>query len=277
MNSDAAIKNPLLKFFILTFVIFLVLFGLTGAMLALQAPAFLPTILQIVCAWSPTFAFLILFRKLFPGQTLNDFLKRQFQPKVNWSQLLGIIGLQLLVLVCVAVAIALSERISFVSVWNVTPSVLFLGFLNALIRGPLGEELGWRGYAQNHLQKRFTPLVSSLIVGVVWGFWHTPLWIVTSGYSGIELLEYAGLFVIGLVAISVIVTFFYNKTKNLILPILIHLLLNYLGSLVNGDGLQTMFYTSLFYVVIAVILVLAAPRRFLQSPAANPEAAQVEA
>ena len=268
MKSDSAFKNPLLKFFILTFVIFLVLFGIIGASLALNAPAAVPTILQIVCAWSPTFAFLILFRKLFPGQSLKTFLKQQFAPKVAVSQVLGIIGLQLLVLVCVAVAMALSQRVSFLSVWNITPSVIFLGFLNALIRGPLGEELGWRGYAQNHLQKRYSPLVASLIVGVVWGFWHTPLWIVTSGYAGIELLEYAGLFVVGLIAISVIMTFFYGKTKNLILPILIHLLLNYLGSLVNGDGLQTMLYTSLFYVIVAVILVLAAPKRFLQQPEA---------
>jgi len=245
-----------------------VLFGMTGASLALNAPAAVPTILQIVCAWSPTFAFLILFPKLFPGQSLKTFLKQQFAPKVSASQVLGIIGLQLLVLVCVAAAMALSQRVSFLSVWNITPSVIFLGFLNAVIRGPLGEELGWRGYAQNHLQKRYSPLVASLIVGVVWGFWHTPLWIVTSGYAGIQLLEYAGLFVVGLIAISVIMTFFYGKTKNLILPILIHLLLNYLGSLVNGDGLQTMLYTSLFYVIVAVILVLAAPKRFLQQPEA---------
>jgi len=275
MKSEATMKNPLLKFFILTFVIFLVLFGLTGAMLAIQAPAIVPTILQIVCAWSPTFAFLILFRKLFPGQTLKEFLKRQFQPKIILKQVLGIIGLQLLVLVGVAIAMSLSQKAPFFSVWNITPSVIFLGLLNALIRGPLGEELGWRGYAQNHLQKRYSPLVSSLIVGVVWGFWHTPLWIVTSGYAGIELLEYSALFLVGLVAISVIMTFFYGKTRNLILPILIHLLLNYLGSLVNGDGLQTMFYTSLFYVVVAVVLVLAAPKRFLRSPEPEAEASAI--
>ncbi|MEZ4509362.1 MAG: hypothetical protein R2881_06960 [Eubacteriales bacterium] len=44
--------------------------------------------------------------------------------------------------------------------------------------------------------------------------------------------------------------------------------MNYLGSLVNGDGLQTMLYTSLFYVIVAVILVFATPKRFLQQPVA---------
>lgn len=266
MPTESTLRRPLLTFFSLTFLIFLVLFGLTGAMLALNAPPIIPTILQIVCAWSPTFAVLILFRKLFPGESFKTFLKRQFEPKIKLQTLLGVIGLPLLVLACVMIAMSLSTNTPLVGVLNATPSVLFLGLLNAVIRGPLGEELGWRGYAQNQLQKKHSPLVSSLIVGVVWGFWHTPLWIVTSGYAGLQLLEYAGLFVVGLIAISVIMTFFYGTTKNLLIPIIIHLLLNYLGSLVNGDGMLNMLYTSLFYLVVAVILVIAFPKRFFKVP-----------
>lgn len=34
------------------------------------------------------------------------------------------------------------------------------------------EEPGWRGFALPTLQKRYSPLVSSLIVAVMWAFWH---------------------------------------------------------------------------------------------------------
>ena len=38
--------------------------------------------------------------------------------------------------------------------------------LTALVTGPLSEEFGWRGYAQPRLRRRFSPLVTSLVLGV---------------------------------------------------------------------------------------------------------------
>ncbi|WP_082663009.1 CPBP family intramembrane glutamic endopeptidase [Thermococcus sp. 2319x1] len=46
--------------------------------------------------------------------------------------------------------------------------MLFLG-------GPLQEEFGWRGYASPRLQANHSALVSSVIIGVLWAFWHLPL------------------------------------------------------------------------------------------------------
>ncbi|GAA2818979.1 CPBP family glutamic-type intramembrane protease [Kribbella solani] len=41
-----------------------------------------------------------------------------------------------------------------------------------MLIGAAGEELGWRAYLQPYLQTRFSVLRSSLIVGLLWGFWH---------------------------------------------------------------------------------------------------------
>ena len=36
------------------------------------------------------------------------------------------------------------------------------------------EEIGWRGVARPMLQRRFSPLVSGLLIGLAWAVWHLP-------------------------------------------------------------------------------------------------------
>ncbi|TCC40772.1 CPBP family intramembrane glutamic endopeptidase [Kribbella speibonae] len=65
-----------------------------------------------------------------------------------------------------------------------------------MVIGAAGEELGWRAYLQPYLQTRFSVLRSSLVVGVLWGFWHI---------GGFEHgLAYMGLFVVMATALSVV-------------------------------------------------------------------------
>jgi membrane protease YdiL (CAAX protease family) len=46
-----------------------------------------------------------------------------------------------------------------------------------IIGGPLGEEPGWRGFALPRLQRRYGPLVGTLILSPLWAFWHVPIWL----------------------------------------------------------------------------------------------------
>ena len=46
-----------------------------------------------------------------------------------------------------------------------------------IIGGPLGEEPGWRGFALPRLQRRYGPLVGTLILSPLWAFWYVPVWL----------------------------------------------------------------------------------------------------
>lgn len=45
----------------------------------------------------------------------------------------------------------------------------------------LGEEAGWRGMLHTALRPRLGPVLSGLLIGLVWGLWHAPL--VWNGYN----------------------------------------------------------------------------------------------
>lgn len=256
-------KNSLLKFFLLTYLIFWVLFAITGATIMLKAPKAIQSIMPIICAWSPTFAFLLMFKKIYPNLMLKEYIKQQFNARLKISLLTVIIFIQTFIFLAVSFSYSFVNNISVTTVITSSASIIVLGFFNQLIRGPLGEEIGWRGYALNEMQKKFSPAVSAVIIGVIWGLWHTPLWVVTSGYSGLDLVKYMALFLISIIAVSVMITTFYNLNKNLMIPILIHQLLNFLSSLINTDTLQALYYMAPLYVITAIVLLVVNPKKVL--------------
>ena len=139
-------------------------------------------------------------------------------------------------------------------------------FFIILTSGPLGEELGWRSYALQTLQKKFNPLQSSLILGVIWGFWHLPLWFL-SGYSGMDLIYYILAFLGGIISTSIIITYYYNKNDNILTAVWIHFWFNFLLNILYVESeifLRIFIYIAILYVVVASMLVIIKKSEFLE-------------
>jgi uncharacterized protein len=87
------------------------------------------------------------------------------------------------------------------------------------IKGPV-EEIGRRGLALPLFQRRFSPIWASLILGMIWGIWHLPAFLL----SGTPQSAWSFTpFFVGAVAISVIVTPMFNHScGSIFLPALFH-------------------------------------------------------
>jgi membrane protease YdiL (CAAX protease family) len=80
-----------------------------------------------------------------------------------------------------------------------------------LIGGPLFEELGWRGFAQPRLQERFGPMMASLILGLLWAFWHMPIWF--SGQWTVPSIPNIACYVFFITAVTFIITWIFRILK----------------------------------------------------------------
>lgn len=92
-----------------------------------------------------------------------------------------------------------------------------------IIPGPLGEEFGWRGYLLPRLTKRFSFTVAAVLVGLLWGVWHLPLY--WGRIVGAGPLWFA-LFCAGVVALSILIAVLWLETRSLLLPIAAHFMVN---------------------------------------------------
>ncbi len=112
------------------------------------------------------------------------------------------------------------------TIYSNLPLVIPSSILIALPFGPLPEELGWRGYALPKLLKRHNPLISSLVLGIFWTFWHIPAFRVP-GVAIPSVFEVnlwtVILYLLSNTALCFIFTAVYDKTQgSVLIAILLH-------------------------------------------------------
>jgi uncharacterized protein len=93
-----------------------------------------------------------------------------------------------------------------------------------IIGGPLGEEPGWRGFALPRLQRRHGPLVGSLILGIIWTFWHVvPVWLASWTAAGMLNMYNLVLYLLFITSWTIVMTWIFNNTKgSVLMAILVH-------------------------------------------------------
>ncbi len=139
------------------------------------------------------------------------------------------------------------------------PSMLLGTAVLMLLNGYI-EELGWRGFALDRLQVRWGALAASLLLGLVHALWHSPLFFVrgtTQCEWGFLSTSYL-LFVVNVMAGSVVHTWLYNNSRRSILSVvLLHTMHNLTFTLLYPLSATAILYATAAQVLVATALVAA--------------------
>jgi membrane protease YdiL (CAAX protease family) len=120
---------------------------------------------------------------------------------------------------------------NFAVIYLVTFVLIFFG------GGPLGEEPGWRGFALPRMQPLYGPLGGTLLLGVLWVFWHLPDFLTVAqrggpgtGFTSLLTINFPIFFVM-VMAMAVIFTWVFNHTGgSVFIAILLHTSINAFGT-----------------------------------------------
>ena len=108
--------------------------------------------------------------------------------------------------------------------------------------GPIGEEFGWRGYALPKLQTKYGPVIASLVIGAIWGFWHLPSFFAPQGVISAIYIEVGMIFILvytlGTIANSIFMTWLYNQStaSALVAGIIWHAAINFWAPVLLSDS-----------------------------------------
>jgi membrane protease YdiL (CAAX protease family) len=187
------------------------------------------TLVVIIGAFAPMLAAITLVAREAGWKGIKAFLGQVLDFHVKPVYLILALVLPLVIHVIahyLALALGLDvAKTLFPTEISVTPIVLAIPyFLLMMIIGGGQEEFGWRGYAQEPLQEKIGVLPASLVIGVIWGFWHLPLWFMAGDlHSAYSFLA----FVMMTTSISIMYAWLYNSSgKKLIVVIFFHAMNN---------------------------------------------------
>jgi len=260
--SDWIKKRPLWAYFVLAYALsWLVLAPL---LIAGSTASLVRTILGILSDFGPPLAAVIVVGVLEEKDGLRAWLTRIFRWRVKPAWYLAAL-LVPVVLVYLGYGFYLLLRGTPLKSYEIPPPLLFLvTLLFIMFLGGGQEEPGWRGFALPRLQERFGALGASMLLGVIWAFWHTPKFFIPGTIqSETPMLWYLLL----APAVTTLLTWIFNSAKGSVLPaMLLHAGINTAPGLIPLDrpgGLVSMRWAVLIaiWLMVAVLVLVYRPEK----------------
>jgi hypothetical protein len=210
--------------------------------------------LVILMVYSPGIAGVFLVWRHYGLKGLGSYFRRLtlWRAPIQWWLFL-VLGIPAIVYTGAAIKGTISDPFPFSPWYQVLPALAL-----ALFLGPI-EEFGWRGLALPLLQRRFAPVWAGFILGVIWALWHIPALLM----SGMPQSNWSiAPYFLGIVAISVILTPFFNAARgSLLVAVLYHF------QMMNPIFPDAQPWDNIMFVIAAVIVVWLNRRKMFQREA----------
>ncbi|GAB2319506.1 type II CAAX endopeptidase family protein [Alkalibacterium sp. s-m-22] len=248
-------------FLLLTFALMFVSHGIIAYLLettTIEWDNFPYNALGIIGGGAPAFAALFMVYVMYSDKEQKEFWKSVYHYKVEWlwwpisllsPLVIGFIANLIYHGGWWAPEIEMGQIIAFPLAFG---AMIFAGGV---------EELGWRGILQDNLSEKVSLPVTGIVIGVLWGVWHLPLFLIdVFAHYHYDFSTY----LLTTIVYSLILTLIVYKTKSVLLAILMHAGINAFGNL--GFGIPMVLDTGVIIYLLVLILLIAFPLYFLDKP-----------
>jgi uncharacterized protein len=253
MTTTWVQRHPLFVFLALTF-------GLTWSIAAVVmfAPDWYDAVfgafnnhapMFYLAVWAPNIAALAVTLLISGWSGITDLFARLIRWRVRpWVWIAALGFHPVLMLVVELIGLACGDPLPTTANWHALATGLV--YLPLIALGPLGEELGWRGFLLPRLLDRMSPLAAAMIVGAIWMAWHLPAFFL----SGVPQSNMSlPIFMIGGMAFNVFITWLFLNARHsiLIAGIIPHAIAN-----AWGDAMGPMTWINAGVLVVGAALLV---------------------
>ena len=193
----------------------------------------------------------------------KDFINRLINPRLIQLKMLPLFVFLMPLSVLISIILSLpfgGSLLQFEFAEGFSFSSGFVPVLLILLLAASFEELGWRGYAFDSLQSRYTYFTASLLFSILWSLWHFPLLFVKNSYQYEifhENVWFAVNFFVSIVPIGMIISWICLKNrKSVLAAILFHFIINISQEILNITQMTKCIETVVLIGVALAIIVL---------------------
>ena len=186
-------------------------------------------LIGMIGAYGPSIAAIIV-QGIIDKKQLKSLLKKLIQFRSQWKLLLFIVIAPILLYVIAYLITAFIFEGDLTVHWILGFSNLYFWVLVALPFGPMGEELGWRGFMLPKLLEKHSIYKSTILVGLAWGIWH----LASFSFPGAAIPDFLPvnlwtilLFCVNTIALSMVYTYVHLRSNgSVLMAILLHAFFN---------------------------------------------------